>query len=94
MRLACASLDASIQAARAAPPIPDAAMQQLYGNTLTELSGAAADCQQAISEKPGGDETMTINENETLLNRSRSEFAVGAEKLYEATAAIPALHRS
>ena len=92
MKLACIRLDASIQAARAAPPIPDAAMQQLYGNALTELSGAAADCVQAISEKPG-DETMAIHENETLLNRSRSEFAVGAEKLYDATAAIPAALR-
>jgi hypothetical protein len=93
MRLACVRLDASIQAARAGPPIPDAAMQKLYGNALTELSGAAADCQQAISEKPG-DETIAIHKNETLFNRSRSEFAVGAKTLYEATAAIPVLHRS
>ncbi len=43
MKLACVSLDASIQAARAAPPIPDVLMQNLYGKALAELSGAAAD---------------------------------------------------
>jgi len=90
MKLACVSLDASIQAARAAPPIPDVPMQARYGKALAELSGAAADCQQAISEKPG-DEITAIHENETLLNRSRSEFAAGSKTLYEATAAIGAL---
>jgi len=93
MKVACVSLDASIQAARAAPPIPDVAMQNLYGQALAELSGAAADCQQAISEKPQGDENIVIHENKTLLNRSRSEFAAGSKKLYEATAAIGALRR-
>jgi hypothetical protein len=88
MRRTCVSLDASIQAARAAPPIPDAAMQKLYEKALAELSGAAADCQQAISEKQEGVEDIAIHENKTLLNRSRSEFAVGLKELYDATAAI------
>ena len=80
MRLACVSLDASIQAARAAPPIPDVAMQGLYGQALAELSGAAADCQQAISEKPQGVEDTAVHEDNALLNRSRSEFAAGVSR--------------
>jgi hypothetical protein len=91
MKLACIGLDASIRRAQAAPPIPDAAMQHLYGRALARLYRAAGYCQQAISEKQEDVEDMAIHVDETLLNRSRSEFAVAFEKLYDATAAIAAL---
>lgn len=94
MRLACISLDASIRHARAAPPIPDVGMQRLYGKALAELSRAAVDCQDAISEKLEVVEDIAIRVNKTLLNRTRSEFAAGFEKLYQATAAIAALGRT
>jgi hypothetical protein len=88
MRLACVQLAAAVTAARAQPPIPDAALQKWYRAALSELAKAAAHCQAAISFKPNGDEDIATDHNATLLNLARSEFAAGAKDLYRATASI------
>jgi hypothetical protein len=93
MRTACASLASSAKQAQAGPPIPDAAMQQLYGKALAELSTAAVDCRNAISTQQESDETLTVHVNKALLNRSRLEFTTASGKLYRATEQIQSEHR-
>ena len=93
LRLECASLTPSAQAALGAPPIPDEAMQRMYAKVLTALSATAADCQNAISVRQEGDEGQRIDLNETLLNRSLAQFATESRELYTATAEIRTLRR-
>jgi hypothetical protein len=90
MRLACVSLGTDIQAARAAPPIPDIAMQRMYDKALTRLSQAAASCSHAISIK-SGEETVDAHLHSALLKRSLAGLAAGSKVLYTATAEIRAL---
>jgi hypothetical protein len=91
MKLACAQLASDVGAARAEPPIPDNAMQELYAKALAGLSRAAADCHTAISIHID-DESTDVHVNRPLLNRSRVEFAAASKKLYRATGEIEALH--
>src|SRR5262249_55446647 len=70
MKQACEQLASDVGTARAAPPIPDNAMQRLYAKTLDGLSRAAADCHAAISIKID-DEDTEVHLNQPLLNRSR-----------------------
>jgi hypothetical protein len=84
-------LGSSIETARSAPPIPDAAMQRLYTKALAEFSSAAADCRNAISAHPQGAEGVTIDLNKALLHRAMAEFATGSNELYTATAEIRTL---
>jgi hypothetical protein len=89
----CVRLGSSIETARGAPPIPDAAMQQLYAKVLVGLSGAAADCWSAIAVHPSGDEDQTVEVNKILLDRSLAQFAAESKELYMGTAAIGMLRR-
>ena len=88
MRMTCTTVASEVRAAQAGPPIPDAAMQRLYAKALAGLSSAAADCRQAISEHPEGDEDLEIHLNHALLDQARLEFAAASKKLYRATAEI------
>jgi hypothetical protein len=90
MEQACARLASGIQTAQAGPPIPDAAMQRMYGRALARLSHGAANCRNAISIRQAGDETSEIHVHEALLARSRMELAAGSKTLYNATAEIRA----
>jgi hypothetical protein len=90
MKLACAQLASDVSTAQAGPPIPDNVMQRLYAKALAGLSGAAADCNNAISEH-AGDEVTEIGLNRPLLNRARVEFAAASTKLYRATGEIESL---
>jgi hypothetical protein len=90
MRLACVRLGADIRAARAAPPIPDIAMQRMYSKALTRLSQAAASCRHAISIE-SGEETVEAHLYSALLKRSLAGLAAGSKVLYTATAEIRAL---
>jgi hypothetical protein len=92
MRLACLSLGAAVTTAKAAPPIPDAAMQKWYSLALAKLTAAAADCRTAISVYPYGDEDVKTYENPTLLRQSVSDFATGARDLYQATVDANAIY--
>ena len=91
MRLTCVKLASDIRTAQAAPPIPDAAMQQLYARALTGLSSAAADCRQAISAHASGDETLDIHLNKAQMSRARAGFTTASRRIYNATASIQAL---
>jgi len=91
MRLACVRLAAAVGAARAQPPIPDAALQRWYKIALSELAQAAANCQAAITSKPAGDEDLAAHVNTALLNLARSQFAAGAKDLYRASASVKTL---
>lgn len=93
LRQACASLLSSVKTAQAAPPIPDSAMQRMYAKVLAGLSGAAADCRDAISVRPEGDEGLSVSLNRALLNRALAELAVDSRTLYTATAEIGTLRR-
>jgi hypothetical protein len=92
MRLACIQLASDISTAQAGPPIPDAAMQQLYARALTGLSHAAADCRAAITMEGDG-EDLSAEVHGSLLTRSRAEFAAASAKLYRATGEVDSLHR-
>jgi hypothetical protein len=91
MKQACVSLAGAITAAKAAPPIPGAAMQKSYGLALTKLSVGAADCRAGISVYPYGDEDVKTYENPARLHRSLSELAAGARDLYLATVDLEAV---
>jgi hypothetical protein len=91
---ACASLASSIEPARAGPPIPDAAMQQLYVKALKELSRTAADCQRAISVAPEGEENIQVHVDKALLHQVLTAFAAESQKLYKATAEIQELRHT
>lgn len=93
MKQACLMLSADISRARAAPPIPDLAMQRRYGRALAALARAAGECRQAISEDHEGDETVRVHLNKALLTRARFGLAAGSATLYDATAAIHNLQR-
>jgi hypothetical protein len=87
MKQACASLASEVQVAQAGPPIPDAAMQGLYGRALAMFSQAAANCRSAISVSLA-DESTNVHVNKPLLQQSRTELAAGSETLYKATAEV------
>ncbi len=91
MTRACVNLAADVSTARAAPPIPDAAMQHLYAKTLTGIDRATAECRHAISTHQTADEITKTRVNQALLSRSRREFAAMSAKLYRATAEIRSL---
>ena len=93
MRTACVQTGRTVAAARAGPPIPDAAMQAHYRTALATLTRAAADCRAGISVRPDGDETLKTTVHPRVLNASRAEFGTGAGQLYLATAKISALGR-
>jgi hypothetical protein len=92
MRQACLTLASDVSTARAGPPVPDGAIQQLYLRALAGLSRAAAHCQAAIRVE-AGDETLEAHVNQPLLTRTRLEMAAMSEKLYRSTAALRSLHR-
>jgi hypothetical protein len=91
MKMACTKVGSAVTAARAGPPIPDAAMQGRYAKALATLIKAAADCRAGISVRPDGDETLQVREHPKALSASRSEFGTGAADLFLATAKIRAL---
>jgi hypothetical protein len=91
MRLACTKVGNAVTAARASPPIPDAAMQRWYTTALTALARAAADCRTGISVHPYGDENTRTRERPRILSQSRAEFATGARDLFLATGKIRSL---
>lgn len=93
MKRACAQLAGSVAAAEAGPQIPDAPMQVLYAKALTELAKGAADCQTAISVKPGGDESVAAHVDLALLHQSVTELSAGATDVFRSTAEIAILSR-
>ncbi len=88
MKDACAQLASSVAAAKAGPPIPQAAMQTLYAQALTELAKGATDCQQAISIAPTGDETIQAHVDTARLRQATSEISAGATDVFRSTAEI------
>ncbi|MBO0879517.1 MAG: hypothetical protein J2P17_03925 [Mycobacterium sp.] len=88
MKQSCARLSAAVSTARANAPIPDGAMQRLYGKALTDLAEGAADCRAAISGHREDLEDIEVRENAPLLQRALTAFAAGADYLYRATANI------
>lgn len=93
MKLACLKLGAAVTTAKAAPPIPDAAMRKWYSLALAKLTTAAADCRAGISVYPYGDEDVKTYENPTLLRKSVSGLAAGAKDLYQATVEANVIYR-
>jgi len=88
MKQACSKLAAAVSAAKAEPPIPDAARQGEYARALASLAQAAAYCEAGISTRPDGDEAIDTEQNGKLLGQSASAFTAGARELYLATAGI------
>jgi len=94
MRQECVTLDADVTAARAAPAIPDPAMQNLYTTALAALAAGAANCQAAVSSHPEGDEDLITETNSSLLTTAMSQLIAGTRDLYIATATVKTLGRS
>jgi hypothetical protein len=88
MKAACSQLAASVSAAQAAPPIPDAAMQEVYQEALGQLGSAASACQAAISEQPDGDEYVATTENKSALKAAEAALGTAARELFVATGGI------
>lgn len=90
MKTACENLAMSINAAGTSSPIPDEAMQIKYSSALSVLAKGAANCRSAISERPEGDENLSIEKNPTLLHLAQSELGSGIENLFGVTSFIAA----
>jgi hypothetical protein len=88
MKQACSKLATAVTTARAMAPIPDAAMQRLYGKALAEMAKGAADCRAAISSHREGVEDLVVHEDTSMLNRAMSLIAAGANDLYHAIGKI------
>jgi hypothetical protein len=92
-RSACIKLATGVAAAQTAPPIPEAAMQQLYQKALTDLGQGAARCRTAISQRPSGAVYFKKQHDVEVLRQSTSALSAGADELYRATGEIKALQR-
>jgi hypothetical protein len=88
MRSFCTQLAHTVSAAQAGPPIPVAAMQTVYAQALTELAKGAADCQAAITVKPGDETVVTKVTNISGVHQSLSELGAGARDIFRSTAEI------
>lgn len=92
-RSACVKLATGVATAQTAPPIPDAAMQQLYQKALTDLRQGAAGCRTAISQRSSGAGYFKQQHDAEVLRQSTSVLSAGANELYRATGEINALER-
>ncbi len=90
MKSACGSLGVAIEAAQAAPQIPNTALQKRYIIALTRLTTAAADCRAAISVQLNGDEDLRTEENPALYHRVEAAFTAGVKDLYLVTVELAA----
>jgi hypothetical protein len=84
----CTQLAHSVSAAQAGPQIPVVAMQMVYAQALTELAKGAADCQAAITVKPGDETVVTKVTNLSEVHQSLSELGAGARDIFRSTAEI------
>ena len=84
----CTALAAAVQDAKNAPPIPDAAMQQMYTQSLNALKQGATDCMAGITVRFEDIEEPGVVVNHAKLDRAMSEFGVGVNDLYIATSAL------
>jgi hypothetical protein len=87
MRRYCTALAAAVQDAGKAPSIPDAAMQQLYTQSLNALKQGATDCMAGIAETFDLEEA-NVHVNHAAVDRAMSELGVGVNDLYIATSAL------
>ena len=87
----CTALSTAVQDAENAPPIPDAAMQQMYMESLSALKQGATDCMAGITEHQEGLEEPQINVNHATVDRAMSELGAGVNDLYVATSALRAM---
>jgi hypothetical protein len=84
----CTALATAVQDAENAPPIPDAAMQQMYTQSLNALKQGATDCMAGITEHHEDLEDTVVNVNHAAVGHAMSELGVGVNDLYIATSAL------
>jgi phosphatidate phosphatase APP1 len=91
--LTCVRLQSSVENARGAAPIPDAAMQRQYASTLADIGDAVTDCRYALNAQLLDKEDEQVTVDKHLLNRAMTKFGAASDLLYTATADIRLLHR-
>jgi hypothetical protein len=84
----CTALATAVQDAVNAPPIPDAAMQQMYTQSLNALKQGATDCMAGITEHHADPEEPDVDVNQATVDRAMSELGAGVNDLYVATSAL------
>jgi hypothetical protein len=84
----CTALAAAVQDAKNAPAIPDAAMQQMYTQSLNALKQGAADCMAGITVRFEDIEEPGVVVNHAKVDRAMSELGDGLNDLYIATSAL------
>jgi hypothetical protein len=87
MLLYCTALATAVQDAENAPPIPDAAMQQMYTESLSALKQGATDCMAGITEHHDLEDAV-VDVNHAMVDRAMSELGAGVNDLYVATSAL------
>jgi len=87
----CNALATAVQDAENAPPIPDAAMQQMYTQSLNALKQGATDCMAGITEHHEDLEEAQVDVNHGTVDRAMSELGAGVNDLYIATSALRAM---
>jgi hypothetical protein len=87
----CTALATAVQDAQNAPPIPDAAMQQMYTQSLSALKQGATDCMAGIAVHHEDLEEPDVNVNHATVDRAMSELGTGVNDLYVATSALRAM---
>lgn len=88
LKASCVQLAAEVQSARAAPAIPDAAMQRLYSSGLAELVKGTINCRAAISTSVSGDESVETHQRPRVLQQAISDFSSAGTDIFRATGEI------
>jgi hypothetical protein len=88
MLQACRALSASVHGAEALPPIPDAAMQQVYAKSLAAFSSGTAECLVGITQHSDGVEDTVTQVNQAVIQQALKQFSVGISDLYVATGVL------
>lgn len=84
----CTTLAAAVQDAENTPPIPDAAMQQMYTQSLNALKQGATDCKAGITLRFADIDEPGVVVNHAKVDRAMSELGTGVNDLYIATSAL------
>jgi hypothetical protein len=84
----CTALAAAVQDAENTPPIPDAAMQQMYTQSLNALKQGATDCAAGITLRFADIDEPGVVVNHAKVDRAMSELGTGVNDLYIATSAL------
>lgn len=85
MLQACEALSGAVKTAEALPPVPDAAMQNIYSKSLAAFKAGIVKCEAGITQHPEGVEDTVTHVNPSDIQQAVKQFGTGMTDLYIAT---------